>query len=152
MLDSVVLNGKLVWGCCQGVENGILCRLHLGRERIEIISAVQIKIHPVITQTFHIFLTSGSIALGIGRTHICGVLSNNICNCSLILHHLLLSHVRSDLVQTVVRPCMGRKLMAFSDHPPEKIWIWSCCIDRTLTKIVPCDKERSREFECFQDI
>lgn len=147
-----MLNRKLVWGCCQGVGNGILCGLDLGRERIEVVSTVQIKIHSVVTQTLHVGLASGSIALGIRGPHICGILSNDICDCSLILHHLLLPHVRSDLVQAVVRPRMGRDLMASSYHSREKIWIWSCYVDRALTKVVSRDKERRLESECVQDI
>lgn len=65
---------------------------------VEVILGVKIKVNSVVSECLHIGPTAGLLtALRVRGTHVGRVLSNYVGNSALVLHHLLLSHVRSDV-------------------------------------------------------
>ena len=107
----------------------------------------------MISKCFHIRLAARcSIALRVRWTHIRGIFSDDIGKRSLVLDHLLLPHVRGDVLKTVMGPGMRSNLVSFSDHTPDNGRVRSCCINGTFAKIVAGDEECRTEAKALQSI
>lgn len=120
---------------------------------IEIILRVKVKVDPVITECFHVSPAAGLLAaLRVWGSHVGWVLSNDVGNCSLVLHHLLLTHIRSNVRQAVVGPCMRSNLVALGNHSLDNGWIWLSLVNWSLVQVVAGHEKGSLETVCLQDI
>lgn len=107
----------------------------------------------MIAKYFHVCLTARCrIALRIGRAHVRGILSDDVSECSFVLDHLLLPHIRGDILKAVMGPGMRSNLMSFVDHTLDDRRVWSCCINGTFALIVTRYEECSMEAEALQRI
>jgi len=69
-------------------------RLDLGRKWVKVVLRIEIEIDAMIAEYFHVSLTARCrIALRVRWAHVRGILSDDVSECSLILDHLLLSHI-----------------------------------------------------------
>lgn len=131
----------------------VLRRLDLGRKWIKVVLRIEIKVNTVIAECFHVCLTTRCrTALRIWWAHVRGILSDDVGECSLVLDHLLLSHVRGDVLQAVMRPGVRGNLMSFVDHTLDDRWVRSCCINGTFALVVARYEKCSMEAETLQRI
>lgn len=113
---------------------------------IEVILGVKVKVDSVITKSLHVRPTAGSlIALRVRGSHVGRVLSDDIGDCSLVLDHLLLTHIRRDVGQAIVRPGMRGDLVTLSDHTRNEAWVWRGLIDGAFVQVVASHEERRFE-------
>ena len=78
----------------QGSSHDVFRCLDLGRTWIQVVLGIEIEIDAMITEYFHVRLTARCrIALRVRWAHVRGILSDDVGECSLILNHLLLSHI-----------------------------------------------------------
>ena len=107
----------------------------------------------MIAKCFHVCLTSRrGITLGVRWTHVCRIFANDVCESPFVLDHLLLSQVRGDIRQAVVRPSVGSDLMSLGDHPLNYSWVGCCCIDRAFSDVVTGNEERGVKAILLQDV
>ena len=107
----------------------------------------------MVAKSFHVRLAAGRrIALGIWRTHVGRIFADNIGECSLVLDHLLLSHVGRDILKAVVGPRVGSDLMSFIDHARDDRWVRSGSVNGTLAQVVASNKECGMEAKALQGV
>ena len=96
LLNDVVLNRKIVCDPCsaeRGFYNVFGC-LNLSRKWIEVVLSIEIEVDAMISEGFHVGLAARrSIALRVWWAHIRGIFADYVGEGSLVLDHLLLSHV-----------------------------------------------------------
>ena len=70
----------------------------LGGEGIEVVLGVEIKVNAMVTQRFHVSLAArGNVTLRVRGAHVGWVFSDDVGDCTLILHHLLHALVVGDV-------------------------------------------------------
>lgn len=100
MLDSQVIGGTT------GVDDlpddilGVL-----DRRRVQVILGIEVEVDAVISKRLHVGPTAGFLtALRVRGPHVRRILSNNVGDRSLVLHHLILADSRRDVREAVVGP------------------------------------------------
>lgn len=137
----------------QGSSHDVFRCLDLGRKWIQVVLGIEIEVDAMIPECFHICFTARwRIALRIRWAHVRGILSDDVGERSLVLDHLLLSHIRGDVLKAVVGPGVRSNLMSFVDHTLDDRRVRSCCINGTFAEIVARYEECSVEAEALQRI
>ena len=127
--------------------------LYLTWQWVKVVLSVKVEVYAMIPKGLHVCLTARCrVTLRIWWSHICGIFTDDISQCALILAHLLHALVRRYVLETVVGPGMGCDLVALGDHPLDDGWVRRRGVNWAFANVVTCDKERSMETVCFQGV
>jgi hypothetical protein len=135
---DIVSNGETVTrlratrGLIENALEVVLGNLDVGE--LVVVIGVEVEVRDDVSEVLHNSLAS-LVARGVGRTHICGVFSDDVANGHLVLDHLIITLSIGNSAQILVRPGVAGYLMAFSNHALNDIRPLCSGVDSTFANV-----------------